>query len=84
MTINWNTNPENGSLRPRSTENILKNKPGLRRVAKYVQMPIESFRLFFTDKVVNKIVGYTNDVIRPVLERFSNVLEASLYSFSFS
>ena len=77
MTINWNTNPENGNLRPRGAENILKNVPGPRGAAKYVQTPIESFRVFFTDEMVNNIVGYTNDVIRPVLERFSDVLEAS-------
>ena len=77
MTINWNTDPENGNLRPRGAENILKNVPGPRSAAKYVQMPIESFRLFFTDEMVNSIVGYTNDVIQPVLEKFSDALEAS-------
>ena len=77
MTINWNTDPENGNLRPRGTENILKNVLGPRSAAKYVQMPIESFRLFFTDEMVNSIVGYTNDVIQPVLEKFSDALEAS-------
>ena len=56
--------------------NILKNVPGPRGAAKYVQTPIESFRLFFTGEMVNDFVGYTNDVIRSVLERFSGVLEA--------
>ena len=77
MTINWNTNPENGNIRPRGKENIFKNVPGPRGAAKYVQTPIESFSLFFTDEMVNNIVGYTNDVIRPVLEKFSDVLDAS-------
>ena len=36
MTINWNTDPENGNLRPRGAENILKNVPGPRSAAKYV------------------------------------------------
>ena len=76
VTINCNTNSENRNLQPRGTENILKNVLGLRGAAKYVQTPIESFRLFFADEMVNNIVGYTNDVIRTVLERFS-VLEAS-------
>ena len=76
VAINWNTNSENGNLQPRGAENILKNVLGLRGAVKYVQTPIESFRLFFTDEIVNNIVGYTNDVIRTVLERFS-VLEAS-------
>ena len=48
-----------------------------RGAPKYVQTPIEPFRLFFTDEMVNNIVGYTNDVIRPVQERFSDVLEVS-------
>ena len=77
MTINWNTNPENGNLRPKSAENILKNVSGPRGAAKYVQTPIESFRLFFTGGMVYDIVGYTNDVIRSVLERFSDVLDPS-------
>ena len=77
MTINGNTNPENKNLWPRGTENILKNVHSPRGAAKYVQRPIESFRLVFTDEMVNNIVRYTNDVIRPVLERFFDVLEAS-------
>ena len=77
MTINWNTNPENGNLQPRGARNILKILPGPRGAAKYVQTPIESFRVFFTDEMVNNIFGYTNNFIRPVLERPSDVLEAS-------
>ena len=50
---------------------------GPRGAAKYVQTPIESFRLFFTGGMVYDIVGYTNDVIRSVLERFSDVLDPS-------
>ena len=63
MTINWNTNRENENLQLRGAENILKNLPGPRGAAKYVQTPIKSFRLFFPDKMVNNVVGYTNGVI---------------------
>ena len=35
IAINWNTNPENGILRPRGAENILKNVPSPRVAAKY-------------------------------------------------
>ena len=56
MTINWNKNPENGNLRPRGAENILKNVSGPRGATKYVQTPIDFFRLFFTDEMVNDIV----------------------------
>ena len=56
MTINWKTNGENVNLRPRDSENILKNLPDPRGTAKYVQTPTESFRLFFTDVIVNNIV----------------------------
>ena len=52
------------------------NVAGPRGAANYIRMPIESFRLFFTDEM-DDIIGYTNDVIRPVLQRFSHVLEAS-------
>ena len=57
MAINWNTNPENGNLRSRSAENILRNVPGPRGTANYVETPVESFRLFFTDEMVNNFVG---------------------------
>ena len=57
MAINSNTNPENGNLQLRGAENILKNVPGPRGAAKYLQTPIESFILFFTDGMVNNIVG---------------------------
>ena len=60
MTINWNANPENGNLRPRGAENLVS---GPRGAAKHVQTPIESCRPFFTDEMVNNIVGYTNDVL---------------------
>ena len=77
MQITWNAIPENGNLQHRGAQNILKNTPGPRGAAKYVQTPIEAFRLFFTDNMVNNIVRYTNYAIRPVIERFSDVLEAS-------
>ena len=54
-----------------------KNVPRLKGAPKYVKTPIESFRLFFTGEMLNNFVGYTNDVIRPVPERFYDVLEAS-------
>ena len=55
MAINWNTNPENGNLRPRDSEDFLKNVLGPRGAAEYAQAPIESFRLFFTNEMVNNI-----------------------------
>ena len=61
--------------------NILRHIPGLRGVAKRVQTPLELFKLFFTNEMVDMIVRYTNDCIQPVLERFAPVLEngKSLY-----
>ena len=56
MTVNWNKNPENRNLLSRGAENILKNVSGPRGAAKYVQTPVDSFRLFFTDEMVNNII----------------------------
>ena len=47
---------DNNEEAQKGTENILKNVPGPRDAAKYVQTLIDSFRLFFTDKMVNNIV----------------------------
>ena len=55
--------------------NILRHIPGPRGVAKRVQTPLESFKLFFTNEMVDMIVRYTNDYIQPVLESFAAVLE---------
>ena len=61
--------------------NILRHIPGPQGVAKRVQTPLESFKLFFTNEMVDMIVRYTNDCIQPVLERIAPVLEngKSLY-----
>ena len=81
MATDWNTNPENGKLRLRGAESILKIVPSPRGAASYLQTPIESFMLFFTEEMVNNIVGYTNDAIRPILARFPEVLVLSTLIF---
>ena len=77
MQISWTANPEARNLQHRGTENILKNAPGPRGAAMYVKTPIEAFALFFTDDMINSITRCTNEVIQPVLEKFSDVLDFS-------
>ena len=78
MARSQSINQGNKHPPPRGAENIWKNVLGPRGTPKYVQMPIESSKLFFTDKTVKNIVGYTNGVIGPVIERFPDVLKASI------
>ena len=77
MVINWETDGNQNFLRQRGTANIVKNKPGPRGIAKRAQTPIDSFNLFFTDKMIEKIVTHTNDVIETAMERFADLLEES-------
>ena len=77
MKINLEAIPSQQSLQPRGTVNILKHKPGPRGTAKQVQTPLESFNLFFTDEMLEKVVTYTNNSIEPAMERFSDLLKES-------
>ena len=77
MKINWETIPSQQSLQQRGTMNILKHKPGPRGSAKQVQIPFQSFSLFFKDEMLEKVVTYTNNSIEPAVERFSDLLKES-------
>ena len=76
VDITWNT-VRDTNLRRRVTENIMNKDPGWRGAAKYVKTPPEAFNLFFSDYIINRIVLYTNAVIKPVTERFSDFFENS-------
>ena len=56
---------------------ILKHKPGPASTAKQVETPLQSFNLFFTDEMLEKIVTYTNNSMEPAMGRFSNLLKES-------
>ena len=75
MKINWETIPSQQSLQPRGTVSTLKHKPGPRGTAKQVQTPLQSFNLFFTDKILENVVTYTNSSIESAMERFSDILK---------
>ena len=57
--------------------NNLKHKPGPRGSAKQVQIPFQSFSLFFKDEMLEKVVTYTKNSIEPAVERFSDLLKES-------
>ena len=60
----------------------MKNRPGPRSFAKFVQTPKDAFQIFFTDAMVKNIVTYTNSVLQPITERFSDLLlNSNKYSF---
>ena len=50
-----------------ASQDILKNKPGVKGSAKNVKTPKDAFDLFFTDKICKKIVFYTNKHIEKTL-----------------
>ena len=52
-----------------------KNKPRSRHTAKSVKKPF--FKLFFTDKMMENIVQYTNKNMQPVIDKFSDPLDGS-------
>ena len=55
----------------------MKHAPGPRGPAKRVQTSLESFSLFFSKKMIDNIVKYTNQNIKPAIERFANVFDKS-------
>ena len=77
MKIKWHTNSKDTKLQQLGTENILKNTPEPRGPAKRVQTPLESFNLFFSKEMIDNIVKYTNQNIKPVMERFADVFDES-------
>lgn len=52
-------NPVKVSFNHVGAVNILNDKEGARGIAKQVQIPLESFNLFFTDEMLKKIVTCT-------------------------
>ena len=50
-----------------ASQDILKNKPGVKGSAKNVKTPKDAFDLFFTDKICKKIVFYTNKHVEKTL-----------------
>ena len=58
-----------------NSNNKRKIKPGPRGAAKSAKTSYDSFHLFFTNEIIEKIVKYTNQTIEPVLKRFSELLE---------
>ena len=77
MNITSNTVLDPGNVQPRGAENVMKNKPGPRGAEKYVKTPVEAFQLFMTDEMISNIVTHTNNVLQPVIERFSDLLTRS-------
>ena len=75
MQINWQTVPNEASLRQCCATNISRHINGPRSAAKRVQTPLELFKLPVTNEMVDTIVRYRNDCIQPDLERFALVLE---------
>ena len=73
MQLNWQTVPNEANLRQCYATNILRYIPGPRGVAKRLQTPLESFKLFFTNEMVDMIVRYTNCCIQPILQRVAPV-----------
>ena len=76
VIITWNTVSDQ-NVHQRGAENIFKNVPGMRGVAKYAKTPVKVFTLFFTKSMIKNIVRYTNAVIQPAIERFSDLFEQS-------
>ena len=77
MNIDWETIPSQQLLQPRGVVNILKHKPRSSGTAKQAQVPLQSFNLFFTDEILEKVVTYTANSIEPAMKIFSKFLKES-------
>ena len=75
--IDWEAIPSQQLLQPREVVNILRHKPGPSGTAKQAQVPLQSFNLFFTDEILEKVVTYTTNSIEPAMKRFSKFFKES-------
>ena len=55
VKMEWKTNKDK-QIHKRGAENVYKNKLGPQRAAKSVKNPYSSFKIFFTDKMMDNIV----------------------------
>ena len=62
VKMTWKSTKD-GRIHKRGSENIFKNNPGPRRLAKSVKSPLASCKLFFTDVMIRSIVQHTNNCI---------------------
>lgn len=46
-----------------------------RGAAEYTKTAVEAFTLFFTKSIIKNVVCYTNTIIQPAIERFSDIFE---------
>ena len=82
IVINYNT--EKPEVRPsrRGANNIFHNRPGSRGAAKRVKTPLDAFALLVDDRMLEKVVEYTNKVIKPFLDQYELIIsESHKYSF---
>ena len=77
IKIKWHPNSEDTKLQQCGSNNILKHTPGSRGPGKSVQTPLESFNLFFSKEMIDNIVKYTNQNIKPAMDRFADVFDKS-------
>ena len=80
--MNYDTEKPEARPSRRGANNILHNRPGPRGAAKRVKTLFDAFDLFLDDRVLEKIVEYTNKVIQPFLDQYETIIsESSKYSF---
>ena len=60
-----------------TSNNVIKNKPGLTNYSKNVKTELDAFESFFTQKVMENLVKNTNDRIKNTLEKFANLKNES-------
>ena len=70
-TIEFSNQPPNKAGRQKNVD-IIKNKPGVANAAKNALTPIDTFKLFITDEMINNIVENTNRKIEEAMNRLEN------------
>lgn len=73
IKIKWWTVPRESLLQPRGAKNIMRNRHAPEGLTKRLKTSLELFKLFFTDEMLEKIILYTNNSIKPSLEQFSTL-----------
>ena len=74
FTREWHTKKERGVSGRAANQNILRGAEEPRGKAKVAKTPVEGFKLFITDKMIQDVVNKTNKNIRNFMTRFHDVL----------
>ena len=80
--LEWTNKKPKEPSGQQSTENVIKNRSGVRPTAKNAETPKDCFNLFVTNRMLRKVVKATNQRIQKVIELLpKQIIESNKYTY---